>query len=432
MTDAARASGRSLRLLAPLRIRDFRLLWTGMTVSLFGDGAFMVAVAWAAYEISDAPGALAVIGIATSLPQVALLLIGGAISDRVDRRHVMIASDVVRALAIGALAALAIAGTLELWHMVVLTAVYGAAAAFFGPAFDAVVPDVVPEHQLAEANALDQFVRPAVLRLAGPALGGVGIAAAGAGWGFAINAASFAVSAACIAGMRRSGAPSDPAGGATLVAEMREGFRYVRGRTWLWGTFAGATISYLLFMGPTEVLLPYIVKHELGGGADVLGAVFAAGGIGALTAAVIMGQRGTPRRNMTFILIAWSLATLAVAGYGLAVASWQLMLASLVFNALETAGLVVWGTTKHRLVPPRLMGRVSSVDWFISIALVPVSFALTAPVAAALGARTTLVAAGIVGAVVTLGCLFLPGMRAIERHRDARADPTPHAAPSTP
>jgi DHA3 family tetracycline resistance protein-like MFS transporter len=429
MTDVARARGRSLRLLAPLRIRDFRLLWTGMTVSLFGDGAFMVAVAWAAYEISDAPGALAMIGLATSLPQVALLLVGGAISDRVDRRHVMVASDIVRAVAIGALAALAIAGTLELWHMVLLTAVYGAGAAFFGPAFDAVVPDVVPAHQLAEANALDQFVRPAVLRLAGPAVGGIAIAAAGAGWGFAINAASFAVSAACIIRMRPRTAPSDPAGGASLVTEMREGFHYVRKRTWLWGTFAGATISYLLFMGPTEVLLPYIVKHELGRGADVLGAVFAAGGIGALTAAVIMGQRGTPRRNMTFILTTWALATLAVAGYGLALVPWQLMLACLVFNALETAGLIVWATTKHRLVPPRLMGRVSSVDWFISIALVPISFALTAPTAAALGPRTTLIAAGTLGALVTLSCLLLPGIRTIERHHDPTADPLPSAAP---
>jgi hypothetical protein len=144
-----------------------------------------------------------------------------------------------------------------------------------------------------------------------------------------------------------------------------------------------------------------------------------------------MGQWGIPRRNMTFILVVWSIGTLAVAGYGLAVLPWQLMLAAFVFNALETAGLVVWATTKHRLVPSRLMGRVSSVDWFISIGLVPLSFALTAPVAAALGARTTLIAAGVLGALVTFGCLFLPGMRAIEGRDDAAPALAPEPAPSS-
>jgi DHA3 family tetracycline resistance protein-like MFS transporter len=111
---------------------------------------------------------------------------------------------------------------------------------------------------------------------------------------------------------------------------------------------------------------------------------------------------------------AWTLATLAIAGYGLATAAWQLMAACLVFNALETAGMIVWATVKQRHVPSSMLGRVSSLDWLISIGLLPVSFALTAPVAAALGARETLVGAAVVGASVTLGALFLPGMRDIE------------------
>jgi len=112
---------------------------------------------------------------------------------------------------------------------------------------------------------------------------------------------------------------------------------------------------------------------------------------------------------------AWTLATLAVAGYGLATAAWQLLLACLVFNALETAGTIVWATIKQRNVPSSMLGRVSSLDWLISIGLLPVSFAFTAPVAAAVGVRATLVGAAVVGAVVTLGALFFPGMRDIER-----------------
>jgi DHA3 family tetracycline resistance protein-like MFS transporter len=193
---------------------------------------------------------------------------------------------------------------------------------------------------------------------------------------------------------------------------------------WLWGTLLSAAIAYLAFMGPTEVLLPYLVKNDLHASARDLGLVFAAGGVGAIGAALIMGQRGHPRRDVTFMYATWTLATLAVAGYGLATASWQLMIACLIFNALETAGTIVWATIKQRHVPASMLGRVSSLDWLISIGLLPLSFALTAPVAGLVGARATLIGAAAIGGAVTLAALFLPGMRDIERDADAsRGEP---------
>jgi DHA3 family tetracycline resistance protein-like MFS transporter len=165
------------------------------------------------------------------------------------------------------------------------------------------------------------------------------------------------------------------------------------------------------------VLLPYVVKNDLDGSARDLGLIFAAGGVGAMGAAVLMGQRGHPRRDVTSMYAAWTLATLAVAGYGLATASWQLMIACLLFNALETAGTIVWATIKQRHVPASMLGRVSSLDWLISIGLLPLSFALTAPVAALIGAQATLVAAAALGGAITLAALFLPGMRDIEGPR---------------
>src|SRR2546423_8437505 len=159
-------------LMAPLRIRDFRRLWTGMTVSLLGDGIFLVALAWQAYDLSSAPSALAVVGVAMTGAQVAFLLAGGIVSDRLDRRQVMIAADALRAVAVAALGILSISGVLHLWHMVVIASVYGIGTAFFGPAFDAVVPELVPDELLQQANSLDQFVRPATWGLAGPAIGG--------------------------------------------------------------------------------------------------------------------------------------------------------------------------------------------------------------------------------------------------------------------
>ena len=402
-----------VNLLAPLRHRDFRLLWTGMTVSLLGDGIFLVAMAWQAYELWNAPAALSLLGIGMTVPTIAFLLPAGVLSDRLDRRSLMLCADVGRAVVLAALATLAITGLLTFWELVLLVALYGVGTAFFTPAFEAIVPDIVPPGDLAAANSLDQFVRPIALRLAGPAVGGSLVAAVGTGTAFALDAASFAASAAAILFMRPPAHPRSEHVESSVGA-VKEGLRFVRGRVWLWGTLASAAIAYLAFMGPAEVLLPYVVKNELHASARDLGLVFAAGGVGAIGAALAMGQRGHPRRDVTEMYVVWTIATLVVAGYGLAVASWQLMIACLAFNALETWGTIIWATIKQRHVPASMLGRVSSLDWLISIGLLPLSFALTAPVAELVGVRATLAGAALIGGAVTLGALFLPGMRDIE------------------
>jgi MFS family permease len=424
-----------VKILAPLRLRAFRILWAGMTISLVGDGVTLVAIAWQAYQLSNVPTALGITMMAMSIPQILLLLFGGIVSDRFERRRVMLFSDIVRGLALLALGLLSLSGALELWHMAAIAAVYGAGNAFFGPAFDALVPDLVPDELLAQANSLDHLVRPVAARLLGPALGGWIIAWLGVGWAFILDAASFAVSIVCLwwlgrvqaAARRADSAAQLPAGArpepeapvqgesesanASIWADVTEGFAFIRSDVRLWGTFAAATLAYLVFLGPAEVLLPYLIKNELGGSASDLGTVFAFGGLGAIAASIVMAQRGMPHARMTFIYVAWSVATLCVAGYGLANYPWQVMLACFAFNALETAGLIVWLTTKQTLVPRHLLGRVSSLDWLISIGLMPVSYALAGPVAVWFGTRPTLVGAGVLGALLTLAFLFLPGMR---------------------
>jgi MFS family permease len=417
-----------LNLLAPLRHRDFRWLWAGMTVSLFGDGIFLVALTWHVYSIRNVPSALSMVLIAMTIPTIVFLLPGGVVSDRISRRTIMLLSDLVRAVAIGAMAALALTGSRSLWEIAVLAMVYGAGTAFFTPAFEAVIPDLLPSADLPAANSLDQFVRPIAIRLTGPAAGGMLIGALGTGTAFAVDAASFVVSAMtvfAIAPTPRHG------GGEKLTDDIRGGLRFVRERVWLWGTLVAAAVAYLLFLGPTEILLTYLVKNDLHDSATTLGLVLAAGGVGAIGSAVVMGQREQPRRHITFIYATWTLATLAVAGYGLATAAWQVALACLAFNALETAGTIVWYTLKQRHVPANMLGRVSSLDWLISIGLLPLSMALTAPVAAAVGTRTTLVGAGVAGAVVTLGALFLPGMRHVETEPELVQEPVvPRADPA--
>jgi MFS family permease len=408
-------------LIAPLRHRDFRVLWTGMTISLIGDGIFLIAIAWESYSLWNAPAALSIVGIGMTIPTIAFLLIGGVVSDRRDRRLVMAWADGLRAVAVAVLAALVLMGALRFWELVVLVAIYGVGTAFFMPAFEAILPELLPKEDLPAANALDQFVRPIAMRLIGPVAGGA-LVAASAGLAFAIDAASFAACLVAVLAMpRRAGRRVVVK--TSSVAALKEGLRFVRQRVWLWGTLVSAAISYLVFLGPAEVLLPYLVKNELHASAGTLGLVLAAGGVGAVGGAAVMGHRGHPRRDVTVMYMTWTIATLAIAGYGIANAAWQLMLVCLVFNALEAAGTIVWATIKQHHVPGSMLGRVSSLDWLISIGLLPLSFALTAPVAAVFGARATLVGAAALGAAVTLGGFFLPGMRAIERTGGRRQGP---------
>ena len=417
-----------INLITPLADRDFRLLWTGMTISLFGDGIFLIAMAWQAYELWNAPAALSILGIGMTIPTIAFLLPAGVLSDRFERRKLVLWADVGRAVVVGGLAALALTGTLTFWHLVVLVALCGIGTAFFTPAFEALVPDIVPRATSPpRTRSTSSCVR---LR-------------------FGSSGRRSAVSSSrrrhrrhvrdrrrhvpglgvAVAFMRPPTHARSEHVDSSLAA-VREGFRFVRSHVWLWGTLLSAAIAYLAFMGPAEVLLPYVVKNSIGGSARDLGLVFAAGGIGAVGAALYMGQRGHPRRDVTVMYATWTLATLAVAGYGLATSSWQLMVACLVFNALETAGTIVWATIKQRHVPASLLGRVSSLDWLISIGLLPLSFALTAPAAAVVGVRATLVGAAVIGAVVTLGALFLPGMRDIEQDSTALAGPERRAGPA--
>lgn len=407
-----------LRILRPLRIRDFALLWTGMTVSLLGDGIYFVAIAWQVYDLSNAPTALSIVGLAWTLPLVLFVLLGGVISDRFERRRVMIIADILRGLAIAAIGVLAVAGALELWHLVVLVAFYGAGEALFMPSFTALVPDIVPQDLLVEANALDIFVRTSTGRLLGPVVGGAAIAGFGTGGAFLLDAASFGVSAVALLAMSTRPLLEREAD-TSVLSDVAEGFRFIRSQTWLWGTLVAASIVLLCFYGPWEVLVPFVVKNALGGTAQDLGFIFGAGGLGAILSSLAMAQRSMPRRHITFMYLTWTVSSFAVMGYGLAAEIWQAMLVALFAGGFSNAGMIVWMTLLQTRVPRTLLGRVSSLDWFVSIALIPVSFALTGPIAAAVGARETLIGAGVLGGVITFAFLFFPGMRDTERTETA-------------
>ena len=413
-------------MIQPLRIRDFRLLWSGMTISFTGDGFYLVAIAWAAYELSNVPTAFSLVSVAWSLPMVLFLLFGGVISDRFERRKVMIAADMLRCLVMVGLGTLALTGALELWHLMVLAAFYGVGQALFNPAFGAIVPEVVPKNLLVQANSLDQFVRNLSERLAGPALGGITIAVfgggiRGAGTAFLVDAVTFVASAIFLSRMRPR--PVTRKEGSSPLKEVVEGIRFARSQPWLWGTLLSAALTLLFVIGPFEVLIPYLVKNRLSGGSEDVGLVMAAGGVGAILAALVMGQRGLPRRHILFMYSAWGIGVSLMFPYAFLTKIWEAAIVEAIAFGCFTAGMVVWGTLMHRLVPKDLLGRVTSLDWMVSTALLPVSFALTGPVAEWIGLDATFIASGILGAVATFGFLFVPGIRNTEKNGALENEP---------
>jgi len=418
-----------IEILKPLAVRDFAFLWTGMTVSMIGDGIYLVSIAWQVLSIENRPGALALVGVAWSLPQVLLVLASGALSDRLERRHLMIAGDAIRFVAIGTLGVLSLRGDLTIPIVIGLVVVYGAGQAVFQPAFTAITPAIVPADLLVQANSLAQLVRPFAMTLVGPLVGGVLISWVGVGYAFLADAATFAFSTVMILAMRshRRSATDEHT---SFVADVVEGLRYVRRERWLLIAMVAATVSLLAVWGPWETLVPIVVRNDLLGKASSLGLVFGAGGVGAVIAAAVFGQRGKlPRKPVTAMYLAWALGMFGTAGFGFVTSVWQAMIVAFVTEGAITYLIVIWVTLVQRLVPDRLLGRVFALDWMISTMGVPLSFAITGPTAEAIGHDATLIWAGAIGGSITLVFMFVAGARDPERDGSlARSEPSAEAA----
>ena len=399
------------RIVEPLRIRDFALLWTGMTTSLVGDFVFLVAYPWQTYQLTNNPAALGWISGAYVAPTVIFITVGGVLTDRIERRRLMIAADVLRAAATGTGAALAITHHLTLVDLGVVVAFGGLGAALFNPAFGSIVPEIVPAGQLPQANALDQFVRTGA-GLVGPGIAGVLIALAGTGWAFAFDAGTFVVSVSTALALTPR--PFEPTGEPrSALRDAREGWSFVRARTWLWASLVAAGLANVA-SGTRNVLLPLIVKNDLHSSARTLGFVYSAGAAGAIVVSLAYARRGYLRRPIVVAFVGWGGSILAIGAYGLSTNVGELLAFGLVAGGGTAIGNAVWGTLMHRRVPRTLLGRVTSIDWMFSLSLMPVASVASGLIAGALGARETLAGAGLIAGLGTLAFLVIPALRAPE------------------
>ena len=386
--------------MAVLRHRNFRLLFMGQAASTLGDGIVFVALALYVTDIGS-PSDVGLVLAAATLPLVAFLLIGGVWADRLPRHRVMIVTDLVRFGLHAVLAGLIFSGVVEVWHIVVIEALFGTAEAFFRPAHSGLVPQTVPESMIQEARAASSTL-DTIAEFAGPALATVLVLGAGAGWAFAIDALTFLVSAALLAFVRpreRGEAPERR----LWVTELRDGWVEVRTRAWVWATILAFAIALLLSFGPWTTLGPTVAEDEYGS-AGVFGLLSAALGAGTMLGA-LLGFRWRPRRPLRTGFV-WCLPWPLV---GVAFAFGAPLLALVPLFVGAGVGLTLfeiwWDTALAERIAPHLLSRVTAYDWMGSLALLPLSFALAGPVGEAVGPATLLAVGGVLAAVALVAGL---------------------------
>ncbi|MGW4563936.1 MFS transporter [Streptomyces sp. NPDC004561] len=389
-----------------LRVPAYRLFLGAQFTSTFGDYLLAPALAFAVLDISGSPTDLGLVLAARAVPLVLLMLLGGVLADRLPRHRVMLGADLARLLSQGTAAADVLGGHAAVWHLVVLQAVHGTASALFTPAVTGLVQETVPAGQRQAANAL-RGIGQSTAMITGPLAAALLLVTVGTGWALAADAATFGISAVCLARLRLPARPAAPAGGG-IRTELVDGWREFRSRTWVWSVILMASLTNMLY-GFVTVLGPLAGAHEPGGrGAwGLLLATFGAGAVCGGAAALLV----RPRRPLRTALLAVTL----FAAPPLALSRAASLPPALLAMFLGGAGLMLfnplWETALQAGVPAAVLSRVSAYEWFGSYAAQPLGLALAGPVAAAVGLRTALLATGTAQLLIALAPLTVGEVR---------------------
>jgi MFS family permease len=406
--------------------RDLRRFLTGYAATMLGTTMTPVALTFAVLDRGGDAGDVGLVLTAESVPLVLLLLAGGVVSDRLPRRWVMVVADVVRACTQALLAVLLITGEPPLGVLMAAAAVLGAGQAFEGPALTALMPEITPAHQLQQANALRGIAESAGRGL-GPAIGGVVVAVAGAGWAVGLDAVTYAVSALCLAGLHISHEPRGSGHSASFLGDLREGWVAFRSRTWLWVVVAQWSLLCLLVL-PAYMVLGAVVADDDLGGARSWGLILAGEGFGSVVGGLAMLRLRFHRPLAAGVIgaMAFALPLIALAtGRPVGVVAVASVAAGMGMSVLATT----WETALQRHVEPEALSRVSSYDWFGSVGTLPIGFALVGPISGVLGIDGALWLAVVVWTTASLVVLMVPSVRHLTDHPDQPDDPDQPTGP---
>ena len=401
------------RLLVPLRHRDFRLLWTGQTVSSFGDNVQNVAMPFQLLALGATPLQLGIAVAIDTAASIAFLLVGGAIADRVPRRTLIIASDVLGGCVVGIVALLSATGQLRIEHVYVAAVALGAADAFLRPAYTAIIADLVPADVLRAGNAARLLGR-SLARIAGPTVGGLAVAFGGPALAFGINTLTFVFSFATL--MLATPVRRILASTTSLIRDIREGFGYVFSVRWIWTTITYFMLVNVAYVGQSGVMTPLLVRDVLSGNAETFGVLISAYGVGTIVASVVVAQL-TIRRPGRLLFAFELLAAICVLAIGLV----PILPAVVVFMALTGVGLasstVIWEAMLQRHVPENLLGRVASIDLLGNSLINPIGPLAAAALVGSIGAAGAFAVAGAYAvAFASIGLVVSP----VRRMEEAR------------
>jgi len=401
--------------LRPFRWGQYRLLAGSVTMSLFAAGVWLIALVWQVIALGGGPTELSLVSAAAAGGMVATTLLGGVLADRVPQRRILLAVAGARTVAIAVVAALAVGDLLHLWHLIVVAGVIGLGNGFTYPAYSAMLPSILPAEDLMAANGVEGMLRPTIMQAGGPALASALIAASSPGAAIVVVAVLEAIGVALLLLVRpvplrrdRSAEPAHPVRAA--VVDLKDGFVYMVRTPWLLATLLFASALVLLIMGPVEVLIPFVIKDRAGGGPGDHAIVMAAFGIGGAIGSLGMAMFKMPRRYLTVMNLFWGAGCLPLVLIGLVANVWVIAGAVFVVGICFSAPMVIWGTLLQRRVPPHMLGRVSSLDFFVSLVFMPVSMAIAGPVSSAIGLGVTFALAGLAPTAIAVLAIVLAKM----------------------
>jgi MFS family permease len=379
------------RLLVPLRHRDFRLLWTGQTVSSFGNHVQGIAMPFQLLALGASPLQLGIAVALDTISSIAFLLIGGAVADRVARRILIIVSDLVGGCVVAALAFLSATGQLRIEHVYLARIVLGAADAFLRPAYTAIIGDLVPADVLRAGNAARLLGR-SLARIVGPAAGGIAVALGGPALAFGINSLTFVFSFATL--LLASPARRAVASSVSLLGDIRQGFTYVFSVRWLWTTTLYFMVVNFAYAGQAGVMTPLLVRDVLSGDAETFGVMRSAYGVGTILASIVIAQLAV--RHPGRVMFAFELmAGVVVLAIGLLPVLPTVVVAMALMGAGLACSTVIWEALLQRHVPEQMLGRVSSIDLLGNSLINPMAPIAAAALVGSIGPGNTFVVAGV-------------------------------------
>jgi MFS transporter, DHA3 family, tetracycline resistance protein len=385
------------RVLAPFTFREYRLLIAAVAVSVFASGMWAVVMALQVIAIDDDPASLSFVAACFGGGMIAFALVGGIAADRFPQRSIIIAVESVNFASVLAVAVIGVAGGLQLWHMAFAATLLGVGAGFFYPAYSAYLPRILPPEQLLAANGVEGVVRPTLEQAVGPAAAGMLVGATFPTFGLVTVAVLFGIGLTLLIATRPVTQTEAVVREKTRpLTDLRDGFLFMVRTPWLLWTLLFASLLVLMVMGPIEVLLPFITQKRFEDGERMYGFVLAAFGIGAAVGALAVSSGRMPRRYLTVMMLGWGLGSLPLVVVGTTSSFALMAVAVFVVGLTEGASMVIWGTLLQRRVPPEMLGRVSSLDFFVSLAFLPLSMALAGPLSKVISIETIFTAAGCV------------------------------------